>query len=237
VRLWRVADGTVVRTLEGHTYDVSGVAFAADGQTLASGALDGTLRLWRVRDGTLLRTVQAQTSEVLSVAFAPDGQTLASGSGYPDYTGQLWRAADGALLHTLTGNDYAFSSVAFAPDGQTVASGGMDRVVRLWRVADGTLLRTLQGHTADIHALAFAPDGQTLASGAGARSGSQTTSCCCGAWPTGNGCACSIRTPLRSRAWRSRRTDRPWLRGRTRDCAALAGGGWDAAAYAEGAHG
>jgi len=48
IRLWDVASGQLVRTLEGHTSRVHSVAFAPDGHLLASGSGDGTIRLWGV---------------------------------------------------------------------------------------------------------------------------------------------------------------------------------------------
>jgi WD40 repeat protein/formylglycine-generating enzyme required for sulfatase activity len=141
---------------------LTSVAFSPDGQTLASGALDDTVRLWRVSDGALLHILEAEG--VNSVAFSPDGQTLASGSW--DETVRLWQVSDEALLHILEGHTEGVRSVTFSPDGQTLASGSWDDTVRLWRVSDGALLHTLEGHTGDVESVAFSPDGQTLASGA-----------------------------------------------------------------------
>ena len=95
MRLWRVADGRVLHTLTGHTdsafYAANVVvAFSPDGQILASGSSDHTVRLWRVCDGALLYTLEGPSDGLQSVAFSPDGQTLAS-SGSRDGTVHLWR--------------------------------------------------------------------------------------------------------------------------------------------------
>ena len=64
------------------------MSFSPDGQTLASGSWDRTVRLWDVRTGDLIRTLTGHTSFVYSVSFSPEGQTLASGSS--DGTVLLW---------------------------------------------------------------------------------------------------------------------------------------------------
>jgi len=48
VNLWQVADGRLLRTLQGHLETVTGVAFSSEGTLLASGSRDGTVRLWGV---------------------------------------------------------------------------------------------------------------------------------------------------------------------------------------------
>lgn len=49
LRLWRMADGALLRILEGHTDDVTSIAFSPDGTPIASSADNGTVRLWGVR--------------------------------------------------------------------------------------------------------------------------------------------------------------------------------------------
>ncbi len=65
--------------LPGHTSRVMSIALSPDGQTLASGSEDETIKIWNLQTGKLLRTLSGHVSPVISVTFSPDGQTLASG--------------------------------------------------------------------------------------------------------------------------------------------------------------
>ena len=150
-------------TAGGHTRRVNSVSFSPEGQTLASGGQDSTVRLWDIGTGDTLRTLTGHTGEVNSVSFSPDGQTLASASN--DRTVRLWDVSTGAVVHTFTGHTSFVRSVSFSPEGQTLASGGLDKTVRLWDVSTGAVVRTLAGHTGVVNSVSFSPEGQTLASG------------------------------------------------------------------------
>jgi len=88
-----------LQKLEGHTSWVNSVAFSPDGQLLASGSGDETVRLWNPATGEQLQKLEGHTDSVKSVAFSPDGQLLASGSG--DETVRLWNPATGEQLQKL----------------------------------------------------------------------------------------------------------------------------------------
>ena len=74
--------------LRGHKGAVWSVSFSPDGNFLASGSDDETIRLWEVGTGQHSGTLTGHTDWVRSVAFSPDGTTLASGSD--DGTIRLW---------------------------------------------------------------------------------------------------------------------------------------------------
>ena len=50
IRLWNIATGEQLRTLDGHTYSITSVAVSPDGSTIASGSFDGTVLLWAFPD-------------------------------------------------------------------------------------------------------------------------------------------------------------------------------------------
>ena len=85
-------EGPCRRTIEGHSHWVLGVAFSPDGQYLASGSRDRTVKLWRVESGECTRTMEGHSVCVRCVVFSPDGQYLASGS--QDNTVKLWSTPD-----------------------------------------------------------------------------------------------------------------------------------------------
>jgi WD40 repeat protein/transcriptional regulator with XRE-family HTH domain len=162
IRVWQVADSTLLWTSKGHSRMAWAVAFSPDATLLASGGYGGRVKVWDVISGRRLKTLQGHRTWVRAVAFHPNGNILASAGD--DATLRVWDIRDGTHRHVLQGHVGLVWSVAFSPDGALLASGGSDGTIRIWNVQAGTCLRTLQ-HPHGVFTVAFHPGGALLASG------------------------------------------------------------------------
>ncbi|MHC5611443.1 MAG: protein kinase domain-containing protein [Nostoc sp.] len=184
-----------VQTLKGHSSMVHAIAISSDGQFIASGSNDKTIKLWQVDTGKLVRQLgrwsSGHSNMVHSVAFSPISPNLydqeKSGkpvgiadrnwgilaSGSWDNTIKLWDVNTGKEIRTLIGHANWVNSVAFSPDGKFLASGSADCTIKLWQVHTGIEIQTITGHSDSVSSVAYCPktpttnskDRQLVASG------------------------------------------------------------------------
>ena len=176
VTLWDPSTGKAVGKLIGHQKRVRAFTFTHDGQTLATGGQDRTLRLWDV--ATLQQTTVLQGPKaapgpdgrpvaIAAVAYGPDGDLATAGD---DGRVNVYRPSPAGLSRSWIAHADSAAAIAWSPDGKTLVTAGYDRLVKLWNPATGELVRSLSGHTGWVVSLAFSHDGQTLASGSYDRS-------------------------------------------------------------------
>jgi WD40 repeat protein len=158
------------RTLKAHSGWVTTIAFSADGQRLASGSWDRTVKFWEVASGEKLSTVTSNMKEVQSLVFSRDGHWLATENSANTAvlrdanTGQEIRALPSNKALGALGSNWVYS-IAFSPDGRWLASGVDDKTVRLWDVKTGEKVRDFTGLRRAVIYIAFSPDGRRLATG------------------------------------------------------------------------
>jgi WD40 repeat protein len=158
--LWKIQDGSCLKTLIGHEDGVNTVAVSGDG-LVASGSSDGSLRLWKARTGECLGVLNGHTSEVNSAVFSPDARLLLSASN--DHSIRVWDVVARRCVKVLKGHTHYVRKALFNPDTSQVISVGWDKIVRIWHLASGDCTAELAGHSEVIDGLALSPDGRFAA--------------------------------------------------------------------------
>ncbi|MEO8297285.1 MAG: WD40 repeat domain-containing protein [Burkholderiales bacterium] len=146
--------------------EVTALAVAPDGQTVAAGHADGLVRLLRPRTGLELQSY-GHDSAVLSLAISPDGGWLAIGTQDGEVHVIDLRHGREHSRQPVSGEarTQRITCLAFSPDSRRLAvAAGV--TVRLLDVQASQPLCLLSGHADAVTCLAYSPDGAWLASGA-----------------------------------------------------------------------
>ena len=155
-----------IHTLEEHTSMVHAVSISPDGQILASGSSDKSVKIWELHTGRLLRQMgrwfSGHSGIVDTLAFNHNGEILASGSW--DETIKLWSVSRGRQIRTLKGHNSCINCLSFSGDGQLIASGSFDSTIKLWQVITGQEVGNFIGHSDSVCSIIWSPDGHFLAS-------------------------------------------------------------------------
>jgi WD40 repeat protein len=163
LRLWRVREATLLRTMQGHPFPILTLAFSPNGLNIATGSDDGLIRMWQVSNASLQMTLRGHAGWVNSVAFSPDGRTLASGSD--DFTVRIWRTIDGKLLHTVDEGMARILDLTYSPDGLALAWGESNGTVRVWNTSERNWIAIFKEIGDAITSVAYSTNGDFLAAG------------------------------------------------------------------------
>ncbi|KAF7975275.1 hypothetical protein HWV62_10164 [Athelia sp. TMB] len=127
----------MIKTFEGHTHEVSAVAYSPNGRRIASASLDGTIRVRDTETGEeLWAPFQRHSKAVLSIAYSPSGRHIVSGSF--DDTVQIWDSETGEAVGESPFKHYAgVNCVTYSSDGMHILSCAINGLVRIWNVQTG----------------------------------------------------------------------------------------------------
>ncbi|SCW00311.1 LAFE_0C01354g1_1 [Lachancea fermentati] len=170
-RIWDCETHTPLATLKGHTNWVLCVSWSPDGELIATGSMDNTIRLWNSKKGESAGdALRGHGKWITSLAWEPihlvkagDKPRLASAS--KDGTIKIWDVTRRVCLLTLSGHTSSVSCVKWGGRG-VLYSGSHDKSIRAWDMnAGGKCINILKSHAHWINHLSLSTD-YALRSGA-----------------------------------------------------------------------
>ncbi|KAK4113585.1 WD40 repeat-like protein [Canariomyces notabilis] len=117
---------------EGHTGNVTGVAFHCEGKWMVTSSEDGTVKIWETRTGTIQRSYN-HGSPVNDVVIHPNqGEIISCDRGGSI---RLWDLAENTCAHQLIPEEeVSVSSVTVASDGTLLCAANNAGNVFVWQL-------------------------------------------------------------------------------------------------------
>jgi WD40 repeat protein len=146
IAVWELAQAGEPASIESGESAVKTLVFSADGRSIASGALDGSIRIWRRGTAPFAKDsapviLRGHRDAVTTLAFSADGERLVSGSR--DATVRVWPSNGSGHAFVLAGDRAPIGSVRFDESGEQVVSVAQDGIVRVRPTTAARLLRLL----------------------------------------------------------------------------------------------
>ncbi|XP_013141528.1 PREDICTED: periodic tryptophan protein 2 homolog [Papilio polytes] len=135
---------------QGHSQDMTCVAYSPDGQYLVTGGYDGKVKLWNTSTGFCFVTFTDHSSTVTSIVFSANKKFFVSSS--LDGTVRCYDLTRYRNFRTLT-----------SPSLAQFACAALDASVRLWNCIETSTDSELIQLTSDALQVAYRPDGEEIA--------------------------------------------------------------------------
>jgi WD40 repeat protein len=173
IQIWDVEKKSLIRAAPLSTDSIYGVSFSPEGDRIACGGADKSVRLINVADGKELFKFDNHSDWVFGTAFSIDGKRVLSGSR--DRAMKLINASNAQLIDDINKLLENVICIARHPKEDIIAYGGEQGGVRTYRMQenqgrtaannDVNLVREYERQPAAVHAICYSPDGALLAVG------------------------------------------------------------------------
>ncbi|MHB8524376.1 MAG: c-type cytochrome domain-containing protein [Limisphaerales bacterium] len=173
IQIWDVTNHNEIKSFKISNDAAYGIAFSPEGDRVAVGCADKTIRLVAIADGKELLHFDNDSDWVFATLFTVDGKRLLSGSR--DRAMKLINLANGQFIDDINKLLEGVLCMARHPKEDLVAYGGDLGTPRIYKIAenqgrtaannDVNLVREFERQPGPIHAIAYSPDGSMIAVG------------------------------------------------------------------------
>ncbi|OHS95560.1 Transcriptional repressor tup12-related protein [Tritrichomonas foetus] len=150
VLLYDSASGKLIHTFSGHTGDVSGIAFNADGSWLISGGFDGLIFIWDTKTFAEVNRLNPQPNEegnsVVGIATTPEIPFYAI--GFSNGSIGIYNDTFTPPMTTFSAHNQTLMNLAVSPFDDSITTASKDNTAKVWMMRGvASCKHTLQGHT------------------------------------------------------------------------------------------
>jgi hypothetical protein len=176
VQIWDVEKRALVRAVQLATDSIYGVSFSPEGDRIACGGADKSVRLLNVADGKELFKFDNHSDWIFGTTFSVDGKRVLTGSR--DRAMKLINASNAQFIDDINKLLENVMCIYRHPKEDIVAYGGDQGGVRAYRMQekqgrtaannDVNIVREFERQPAAVHAICYTPDAALLAVGGAA---------------------------------------------------------------------
>ena len=172
VLIWSIKTGELVRRLRPEVgmhqraAEVTALALSADGDTLAVGYSDGSVRLWSFKEGAERVALNGHRSAVTTLRFSADGALLVSGGH--DTMVVIWDVVGEAGICKLRGHKGPVTDVCLLQGAHALATVSKDGMLKIWDLHTQHCVQTAAAPSGELWSLDLhATSAHILTGGAG----------------------------------------------------------------------
>lgn len=171
LRLWNIADGSLVREAYQGPEPLFAAAFSPSGSLLACGGGQQRLCLIPMDAAAKSRELKPFAAAIAAGSLRADSDIeslqFLGDDGIAMACGGMAAVLDVASgdVRMFPGHEGTVGQVALSRDGTKLLSAGTDREPRVWNLATGQLMLTLPRHPSWVQGCDFSPDGNAIATG------------------------------------------------------------------------
>ncbi|XP_062386572.1 telomerase protein component 1-like [Sardina pilchardus] len=142
IKVWSSPQGSLVAKLWSPS-PLNCVTFDPEGQRVAVGCWDGSVRVWNWLKETNAKTLLGHERSVRSLSFSPCGSQLCSGSLCGEV--RLWSVAASTCVGSFMAHRGPTQALSFLQEGRLLLTAGSDTTVQLWSGGLGRSVGVLGG--------------------------------------------------------------------------------------------